>query len=380
MGKLLTDIEFKTKLYENNPLVNTNDVYVGYREYMNFYCDKGHTWQALASNALAGYGCPYCSGQRVLIGFNDLWTTHPDIANLLTDPNDGYLYTKGSTKKLNFTCKDCGCVSKHLIGNIRKYGMSCPKCADGVSFANKFMFNMLEQLHVGFECEYSFGNENYRYDFFIHKYNAIVEMHGRQHYEGWNDKRSLEDIQRVDKQKFDYAIRNNISMYIVIDSAVSDVGYISKNILQSELNEFFDLSSIDWNKCLFYASSSMVRHVADLYNAGYSNAEIANKLRVSRTTMWKWLKTASKLNLCDYRPVNKFIDSTRQVICINTKEIFESMTDASKKYGIPVTNISKVCKHKKHCVHAGIHPTTGERLSWMYLDEFNNTKLIKEVI
>lgn len=380
MGKLLTDIKFKEKLYQNNPLVHTNDIYNGYRNYMNFYCNFGHTWSALASNVLSGYGCPYCSGQRVYVGFNDLWTTHPEIACLLTNPNDGYSYTKGSEKKLKFTCPNCGHISMHTIGNVIKHGMSCPKCSDGVSFANKFMFSVLEQLQVNFECEYSLGNENYRYDFFIKEYNTIIEMHGRQHYEGWNDKRSLEEIQRTDKKKMNYAIQNKISKYIIVDSAISDMDYISKNIMQSNLNELFDLSIVDWKKCLFYASSSMVKHTADLYNLGYSNTEISKKLHVSMTTVWKWLKTASKLNMCAYCPINKFTDSVRQIICITTNEIFESITDASKKYNVPVTNISKVCKHKAHCNHAGKHPVTGEKLKWMYLDEFNNTNLIKEAV
>ena len=30
--------------------------------------------------AAEGLGCPYCSGRKVLAGYNDLATTHPDIA------------------------------------------------------------------------------------------------------------------------------------------------------------------------------------------------------------------------------------------------------------------------------------------------------------
>lgn len=370
MGKLLTNIEFQTKLRQNNPLIHTDDTYMGYRAYMNFYCDKGHTWQALASNALLGYGCPYCAGQRVLVGFNDLWTTHPTIARMLTDPNDGYLYSKGTEKKLNFTCPDCGYVSQHTIHNVINNGLSCPQCSDGVSFANKFMLNMLDQLRIDFECEYSIGDQDYRYDFFLTSYNIIIEMHGKQHYTGWNDKRSLSEIQRIDKKKMNYALQHQISKYIVIDSAISDIDYISKNIIQSELNGIFDLSIVDWQTCLFYASSSMVKQTADLYNMGYSSTEISQQLHVSMTTVWKWLNTASKLNMCVYQPTNRFVDSIKQVVCITTNEIFASITDASKKYGISVTNISRVCKNKKHHKHAGKHPITGERLSWMYLEDF----------
>lgn len=380
MSKLLSDEEFRAKLHKNNPLTKTDDSYRGYRQYMNFYCDKGHSWSALASNALSGYGCPYCSGQRVWVGFNDLWTTHPNIAKLLTNPSDGYTHTKGSEEKLDFTCPDCGYVSRHTIHNVIQHGLSCKRCSDGISFANKFMFSVLEQLQIDFECEYSIGDADYRYDFFLNAYNIIIEMHGRQHYEGWNDKRSLEEIQHTDQEKENYAAKNNINKYIVIDSAVSDMNYISKNIKNSIFGEIFDLSTVNWMECLFYASSSMVRHAADLYNAGCSNTEISQRLHVSMTSVWKWLKTASELNMCDYRPINKFVDSAKQIICVTTNEIFDSIVDASQKYGVAVTNISKVCKHKEHCKHAGKHPITGERLSWMYLDEFNNTKLIKEAI
>lgn len=386
MSRMLTNEEFRQRLYEKNSKIQTDDLYKGYRSKMNFYCNLGHRWDELAGNALQGYGCPYCSNKRVLIGFNDLWTTDPDIANLLTNAQDGYMYTRGSEAKLDFTCKNCGFASKHIIYNATKYGVSCPKCSDGISFANKFMFNMLEQLQVDFDCEYSIIGQDYRYDFFLKTYNMIIEMHGRQHYEGWNDKRSLEEIQRVDKEKMIYAKKSGINTYIVINSSKSDMNYISNNIIQSKLSDLLDLSIVDWKQCLFYASSSMVKHAAKLYNEGYTNTEMFKKLHISMTTIWKWLKIAKDLNLCDYHPVNKFIDSIRQIVCVTTLEVFNSITEASQKYNISVTNISRVCKHKEHCGHAGKHPLTGEKLSWMYLDEYialygpiDNTKLIKEV-
>lgn len=33
-----------------------------------------------------GKRCPVCAGKKVLIGYNDLWTTHPEVAKLLKDP------------------------------------------------------------------------------------------------------------------------------------------------------------------------------------------------------------------------------------------------------------------------------------------------------
>ena len=45
---------------------------------------EGHEWSGLIANRArkgkADPGCPYCSGRKVLAGYNDLATTHPDIA------------------------------------------------------------------------------------------------------------------------------------------------------------------------------------------------------------------------------------------------------------------------------------------------------------
>lgn len=40
----------------------------------------GHEWIAKASHRASGSGCPVCAGKRVLAGFNDLATTHPNLA------------------------------------------------------------------------------------------------------------------------------------------------------------------------------------------------------------------------------------------------------------------------------------------------------------
>ena len=42
--------------------------------------DCGHSWQAAISNRVNGRGCPFCSGRRVLKGFNDLASVHPETA------------------------------------------------------------------------------------------------------------------------------------------------------------------------------------------------------------------------------------------------------------------------------------------------------------
>lgn len=70
--------------------------------------------------------------------------------------------------------------------------------------------------------------------------------------------------------------------------------------------------------------------------------------------------------------LKKVRKNTSRVICYTTGEVFDSIEEASKKYNITRGNITMVCQGKdrgakrKFC---GIHPVTGEKLRWGYLDE-----------
>ena len=55
-----------------------------------------------------------------------------------------------------------------------------------------------------------------------------------------------------------------------------------------------------------------------------------------------------------------------KIICTTTSEVFDYMGEASKKYGLDRSNLTKCCKGKtKWC---GVHPGTGENLKWKYIE------------
>ena len=61
----------------------------------------------------------------------------------------------------------------------------------------------------------------------------------------------------------------------------------------------------------------------------------------------------------------------KQVICLNTGEIFDSLTSAAKFSGLKqATSICRCCKRERKT--AGKHPITQERLRWSY---YNNTEI-----
>lgn len=97
----------------------------------------GHTFQATINRRVAlGNGCPYCSGQKILIGFNDLPTTHPEIvlqwdyeANGEKKPEE---YTAGTSKKVYWVGK-CGHsflnAVTEKIRSAETGADGCPYCA-----------------------------------------------------------------------------------------------------------------------------------------------------------------------------------------------------------------------------------------------------------
>lgn len=101
-------------------------------------CEKGHDYQAVvAARTISSSGCPYCAGQRVLPGFNDLAALAPDVARQWHPTLNGTLtpqmVTVGSHRKVWWECEQ-GHVWKASIYSRtgeKKYG--CPICAGRVS-------------------------------------------------------------------------------------------------------------------------------------------------------------------------------------------------------------------------------------------------------
>jgi hypothetical protein len=89
-------------------------------------CEHGHIYKARPHNRTSRQsGCPYCTGQRVLIGFNDLATTHPHIA-ALADGWDPRTVTASSHKNVWWKCEE-GHRTKSEVAN-KSRGVVCLTC------------------------------------------------------------------------------------------------------------------------------------------------------------------------------------------------------------------------------------------------------------
>ena len=95
-------------------------------------CHLGHEWNTLISTRAGGSQCPYCSGIKLLKGFNDLKTKYPSLAaewsekNLPLTPD---AVNEKSTKNVWWKCRTCGYEWKAVVKARVKGGM-CPVCAE----------------------------------------------------------------------------------------------------------------------------------------------------------------------------------------------------------------------------------------------------------
>ena len=224
----------------------------------------------------------------------------PELMIYLEDIFDAYRYPVYYNGNLNMKCPKCGSKKICKMGNVIKNGFCCDQCGDGVSYPNKFMFNILTQLKVDFINEVSRAVpgfewcENYRYDFYFthNQKRYFVEMDG--HFHDYNREKNNDEI------KDELAKRHNVHL-IRIDCKYHKLPfeYIKRNILNSELTKFFNFDNVDWQKCDEYASSSLLPKICDMWeNQNMSMGDIMKETHFSKTTVRTYLLRGVALGLC----------------------------------------------------------------------------------
>ena len=89
-------------------------------------CEKYHVWVAMPNDRSGGSGCPICSNKQVLVGYNDLATTNPELA-AQADGWDPTTLTTHSNKKVGWRCEE-GHTWQTKVTH-RSTGIGCPSCA-----------------------------------------------------------------------------------------------------------------------------------------------------------------------------------------------------------------------------------------------------------
>ena len=94
-------------------------------------CEYGHEWDARPCDRVAGSGCPYCSGQRAIIGETDLESQRPDVLSEwdydrnTIGPSE---VTTHSGKKVYWKCEHEHEWEAPIYLRTRARASKCPHC------------------------------------------------------------------------------------------------------------------------------------------------------------------------------------------------------------------------------------------------------------
>jgi hypothetical protein len=103
-------------------------------------CEHGHEWSATGSNRSNGHGCPYCTGQKPILGVNDLKTVAPSLVGEWHPLLNGKLpiddVTGGSNRNIWWLCSR-GHEWKATVVNRVKVNTGCPYCSGRLVIAGE---------------------------------------------------------------------------------------------------------------------------------------------------------------------------------------------------------------------------------------------------
>ena len=289
--------------------------------------------------------CKFCNnklGTRTPIGIE-----HPEFIMLFKNPEDAFRLSSNSAEYVELVCPICGEICRKQVCSILKNGgtVYCEKCSYKKYYPERLVKYFLKQLKIQFIEQFAKGDADWcnskRYDFYfeLNEEKYIIETHGNQHYEG--NKKScwtcLKDIQANDKYKYDLAIENGIKSenYIVLDCRKSELEWIKNSILNSRLNEVFNLDNFDWDKIELKARENNLTKIAkDMWDNGATYEQIEKRLGLSKQPCREIIRTFATVREINMRKENP-PKNLHKIICVETGEIFCGLVEAEEKLGVP---------------------------------------------
>lgn len=162
------------------------------------------------------------------------------------------------------------------------------------------------------------------------------------------------------------AIANGIEHYIVLDCRKSELEWIKKSVMESELPIIFNFteSDINWLKCEEFALSNIVKTICDYKrnNPLLYTSDISKIFKLSTNTIRDYLKRGNSLGWCYYNPKDEKIklkndknlsNGDKPFICIETNIAYRNAKicqDIINKRGeiiVNKTTIRYACRENK---------------------------------
>ena len=189
----------------------------------------GESYQSPINIHIRGHKCPYCSGQKVLTGKNDLMTLFSNIAAEYSNDNELPVnqISAHTHKKVKWACPNCGqeyFASPHHRTSSDK--TECPYCKKQ-SKGEREIKKILNEYNVRYKEQESFDDlrgksgRPLRYDFTIYKngkWIGTIEFNGKQHYKPisvFGGQKQFDVQKQYDLMKIQYCLEHRVPILIV---------------------------------------------------------------------------------------------------------------------------------------------------------------------
>lgn len=305
------------------------------------------------SNIKKGTGCAYKNNKRIYEG-NSLYSLEwirPYIINI----EEAKRISPKSSRKIQMQCPECKQKKDIAPNTVHDYGFSCPKCNINISYPEQFFIAYSKVKNLPFKHQQMLPGSNRRFDSIDYTNKVICEQWGIQHYD--TDNKWYKESYEQDKDKRKYA-KDNGWLLIELDCSKSSFDYIKNSInkckylpsiKKDEEDAIMDL--IEDNK------RYPIKEITDMYLSGKSTYEIGALLNINYSTVSRIL-SKNNVSLRDSHEI-----SSKKVRCINTGEIFISISEAQRFYN--TKNISNVCNGKRKSSGT----LNGQPLKWEFVEE-----------
>lgn len=335
IGTRLKDNKRDFTITDRETRKNNRDKNIKWYRYTCNKCGWTNGWIP-ENNLIKGIGCSCCCNTpRVVVeGINDIPTTAPWMVKYFQGGYDeAKLYTKASGKMIYPICPECNTIKNKpvkICDIYKKHSIGCP-CKDGMSYPNKVMYNILQQLNILFKNEFSPDwIKPKRYDFYFELDNKkyIVEMDGELGHGNSNrlSGQSKEQSKAIDVYKDKLANEHDIEV-IRVDAQKSEVDYIRNNMIHSQLSNILKLHDVDWKLCEQFAMNNIIKTICEFKtnNPNLTSNDIGKIFNINGRIIRTYFNKGTKFGWCNYDPIKE-----------NKLGIEKSIKTNQEKYSIPI--------------------------------------------
>lgn len=203
------------------------------KTYVIYICPIHGKHQMRIGNMLSGKKCPNCNYDKASDRFR---FTKEQVIDLITqsggeliNPDD---YINNHKNNLKIKCPSCKDVfTTSLVYFTQHGGQLCKKCKTTESIGEMRIRIYLENHNIEFSQEYWFDNcrdiKPLPFDFYLPRYNTVIEFDGRQHFIDTNYfTYSFDKVRKHDDIKNKYCMNNNIDIIRIPYTKINHINEI----------------------------------------------------------------------------------------------------------------------------------------------------------